>query len=150
MSPFPFPTLKIIFIIFFPFRLSSAHNLTAQQINRALEDIPFDSDNSDMYEVPTPSTGPVQPLQQRSHPSTKAKVWEWQKRNLSSKHLPASSVRPRNVQHCRSEVQLFLEMLLADNLELVTIHGQICVLNDVSIFRQGIFVKTAGQILKSI
>ena len=59
MSPFPFPTLKIIFIIFFPFRLSSAHNLTAQQINRALEDIPFDSDNSDMYEVPTPSTGPV-------------------------------------------------------------------------------------------
>ena len=101
-------------------------------------------------EVPTLSAGPVQPLQQRRHPSTKAKVWEWQKRNLSPKHLPASSVRPRNVQNCRSEVQLFLEMLLADNLELVTIHGQICVLNDVSIFRQGIFVKTAGQILKSI
>ena len=55
MSPFPFPNLKIIFIIFFPFRLTSARNLTAQQINRALEDIPFDSDkcglsdNSDMY-----------------------------------------------------------------------------------------------------
>ena len=55
MSPFPFPNLKIIFIIFFPFRLTSARNLTAQQINRALEDIPFDSDkcglsdNNDMY-----------------------------------------------------------------------------------------------------
>ena len=76
----------------------------------------------DRSEVPTPLAGPVQPPQKRSHPSTKAKVWEWQKRNLSPKHLPASSVRPRNVQNCRSEVQLFLEMLLADNLERVTIH----------------------------
>ena len=84
----------------------------------------------DRSEVPTPLAGPVQPPQKRSHPSTKAKVWEWQKRNLSSKHLPASSVRPRNVQHCRSEVKLFLEMLLAHNLELVTIHGQICMCSE--------------------
>ena len=134
MSPFQLPNLKIIFIIFFPFRLTNARNLTVQQINWALKDIPFDSDksgqidNSDMYEnwlpageetqrrhpcycddvgaileagggavaeyfpdldrseVPTPLAGPVQPPQKRSHPSTKAKVWEWQKRNLSPKH----------------------------------------------------------------
>ena len=52
MLPFPFPNLKIIFIIFFPFRLTSACNLTAQKINQALEDIPFDSDKcglSDMH-----------------------------------------------------------------------------------------------------
>ena len=62
-------------------------------------------------EVPTPSAEPVQPPQKWSRPSTKAKVWErvWerQERNMSPKHLPASSVRPRNVQHFRSEVQLF-------------------------------------------
>ena len=99
-------------------------------------------------EVPTPSAGPVQPPQKRSRPSTKAKVWErvWE-RNMSPKHMPASSVRPRNVQHFRSEMQLFYEMLVAANLELVTIHGQICVLNDVS---DGVFKKTAGQFLKSI
>ena len=36
MSPFQLPNLKILFIIFFPFRLTNARNLTVQQINWAL------------------------------------------------------------------------------------------------------------------
>ena len=75
----------------------------------------------DQSDLPGPSTSAARPPEKRARLTAKSKkVWKWERTDLEPRELPTSQVRPKNVENCRYEVQMFLEMMGSDNIDLIT------------------------------
>ena len=82
-----------------------------------------DLDVSDIPSTPTTSAEPLE-KRPRIRPNVAADKerleWIWRHEDLPPKEMPNSKVKPKNVDHCRFDVQYFLTVLGDDNLQLIT------------------------------
>ena len=85
-----------------------------------------DLSDEELPDVPSTSSASVEPLQKRARirlPQAANKERTelvWMHEDLPLKEMPNSKVRPKNLDHCRTDVQTFLAAVGEDNIQLFT------------------------------
>ena len=85
-----------------------------------------DLSDEELQGVPSTSSASAEPVQKRARirlPQAANKErteWVWTHEDLPPKDMPISKVRPKNLDHCRTDVQTFLAVLGEDNIQLFT------------------------------
>ena len=85
-----------------------------------------DLSDEELPGVPSTSSASAEPVQKRARirlPQAANKErteWVWTHEDLPPKDMPISKVRPKNLDHCRTDVQTFLAVLGEDNIQLFT------------------------------
>lgn len=85
------------------------------------EELP-DLDASDVPTTPTTSVGPPKKKARRpvSRQQQQQTEWVWEHEDLPQKDMPDNVMKPKNLDHCRFDVQYFLEVMGDANIKLIT------------------------------